>query len=502
MENWFLLVTGWAGSAITDSGQLASFTLPLLGMLDRILSEYRSEINLVFLRGADPLTNGPDGLTCRPMDTIVRAHPKSSLPSYRYLFIFFIPLALSNSMMTLEPLIISPFLSHASNSEVVLAAYNVMYGISILIEAPVLMLISTSNALVRTRDAFRVLSRFTLALGSATVAVAFLVSLTPLYDLLVSDLMNIPPAVAEATRPGLIIMSIWSFPISWRRMLQGVLIAHNRTPTVTLGTIIRLLALVGALTIGGQLMPDRMLVVSALAMQVSVIAEALVVIAPALRIVREMPAGPGERPLSRRGLLRFYQPLAITMILRQIARPILSAGIAAAQFPQRSLAAWSVAWSLVLLPFGVTLGLEQVVIAKGGSLGSSTRVRRFTLGVGLVLSAVLVLIVFTPLVYAVLEFLFELTPEIELLVILALRWTALLPLLQSLQAMLRGSAIGGDRTPDVRTAVTISLAATALVAVLGPRVSVATGVIIGATATMLAALAEVGWLAWRERAAA
>jgi Na+-driven multidrug efflux pump len=361
------------------------------------------------------------------------------------------------------------------------------------------MLVSASNALSRTRDAFRKLFKFMLALGVGVVAIGFLVSLTPIYGWLVLDLMRIPPAVAETTRPALVIMSIWAFPVAWRRMLQGVLIGHNRTPVVTLATVVRLAVLIGALFIGGRLMPDRMLIASALAMQASVIAESLAVTFPAFRIVRGMSAGPDEKPLTWRGLFRFYQPLATMMLLRQIARPMLSAGIAAAQLPQRSLAAWSVAWSLALLPFGVTMGLEQVAIAKGTTPTSLARVRRFVWGVGLFLGGGLVLITFTPLVYPVLDALFDLTPEIEPLVILALRWTATLPLFQSLQALLRGVAIGQGRTPDVRSAVAAGLAAVVLVTVAGPRVSFCTGVVIGAVATMVAALAEVGWLAWRER---
>jgi Na+-driven multidrug efflux pump len=407
------------------------------------------------------------------------------------------PLALSSSMMTLEPLIINTALSHAPNAETTLAAYSVMFSIALVIEAPVIMLVSASNALSRTQDAFRKLFRFMLALGIAVVMIGFLVSLTPLYGWLVLDLMGIPPAVAHVVRPGLVIMSIWSFPIAWRRTLQGLLIAHNRTPIVTVATIVRLLALVGALAVGRQLMADRMLVVSALAMQASVIAESLVVTLPAFRLVRAMPSGPSQRPLTWSGLFRFYQPLATMTILRQIGRPMLSAGIAAAQLPERSLAAWSVAWSLIMLPFGATMGLEQVAITKGTTPAELVRVRRFVWGVGLVLSSVLALLAYAPVAGSALGDLFDLTPEIRPLVILVLRLTAVLPLLQSLQALLRGVAIGQERTVDVRTAVAAGLAATGLVTVVGPRMSFCTGAMIGAAATMLAALAEVGWLAWR-----
>jgi len=187
------------------------------------------------------------------------------------------------------------------------------------------------------------------------------------------------------------------------------------------------------------------------------------------------------------------------MVLRQIARPMLSAGVAAALLPQRSLAAWSVASSLALLPFGVTLGLEQVAIAKGTSEAAKARVRRFIWGVGLTLAGVMMAITFTPLVHPMLEFFFDLSLEVESMVVLALRWTAMLPLIQSLQGLLRGMAIGEERTQDVRTAVAASLAAVALITIVGPRLGVFSGIAIGALATMLSALTELGWLGWRER---
>jgi hypothetical protein len=402
-------------------------------------------------------------------------------------------------MMMLEALIITTALSHAIHSELRLAAFNVMFGVALVIEAPVMMLLSASTALSLTQYAFRRLFRFMLALGGLAVAIGFLVSLTPLYGWLVLGIMQIPPAVAEAARPALVILSIWSFPVAWRRMLQGVLIAHNRTPIVTLATAVRLAALAAALFVGGRLMPDRMLIVSALAMQVSVIAESLIVTPPAFGVVRKLPVGSEGRPLTWRRLFGFYQPLATMMVLRQIARPMLSAGVAAALLPQRSLAAWSVASSLALLPFGVTLGLEQVAIAKGTSEAAKARVRRFIWGVGLTLAGVMMAITFTPLVHPMLEFFFDLSLEVESMVVLALRWTAMLPLIQSLQGLLRGMAIGEERTQDVRTAVAASLAAVALITIVGPRLGVFSGIAIGALATVLSALTELGWLGWRER---
>jgi Na+-driven multidrug efflux pump len=403
--------------------------------------------------------------------------------------------------MTLEPLIINTALSRAPRAELTLAAYDVMFGISLVIEAPVIMLVSASTALSQSQAAFRRLTRFSLALGAGVVTIGFLVALTPLYRWLVLDLMDIPPAVAEVARPALIVMSIWSLPIAWRRFLQGVLISHDRTPIVTLATVVRLTGLVVALVIGGQLMPDRMLLVGAISMQVSVIAEAIFVTPPALAVVRDMPAEAPDNgaSISWGALFSFYQPLALMTILRQLSRPAVSAGIAAAQLPQLSLAAWSVILSLVLLPFGATMGLEQLAIAKGRTPAALVRVRRFVWGVGFMLSGTMALVAFTPLVDLLLDAVFNLSSDLKPLVILGLRLMAIMPLIQSLQALLRGIAIEQKRTPDIRTAMVLALIGVGLVVLLGPRASFCIGVTIGAAANLVSAVTEVGWLAWRER---
>ena len=76
---------------------------------------------------------------------------------------------------------------------------------------------------------------------------------------------------------------------------------------------------------------------------------------------------------------------------------------------------------------------------------------------------------------------------------------AIMPLIQSLQALLRGIAIGRKQTRDIRTAMVLALAGVGLVVLVGPRVSFCIGVTIGAAANLVSAVVEVSWLAWRER---
>ena len=134
-----------------------------------------------------------------------------------------LPMAASIVMMVLEPTIINVGLARSDHAEISLAAYGVAYGMAILIESPIIMLIDASTAKSTGRQAFMVVRRFTVWLGLAVTAVGLIVSFTPLYDLVIEQLMRIPHEIATETRMTLRVLSLWAFPIGWRRAHQGVL---------------------------------------------------------------------------------------------------------------------------------------------------------------------------------------------------------------------------------------------------------------------------------------
>jgi hypothetical protein len=195
----------------------------------------------------------------------------ASGPSVRHMLGLWVPLAASIVMMVLEPSIINIGLGRTINAELALAAYGVAFSLALLVEAPILMLLDASVARASDREAFALIRRFSLGLGLVVTAVGLVLSFTPLYDVIVLDLMNIPVDVAGRARPTLQILSFWSLPIAWRRAHQGVLIRNGRTAVITAATGVRLVTLAGALFGGLYILPDRGAVVAGIAMDISVV---------------------------------------------------------------------------------------------------------------------------------------------------------------------------------------------------------------------------------------
>lgn len=420
-------------------------------------------------------------------------------PTTRQMLALWVPLAASIAMMVLEPTIINIGLGRTTNPELALAAYGVAFSLALLIEAPIIMLLDASVARSAGREAFAVVRRFTVGLGLAVTAIGLIVSLTPLYGLIVEGLMNIPPDVAARARPTLQILSFWPMPIAWRRAHQGVLIRTGRTAIITAATGIRLFSLAAALFAGLLLFPNLGAIVAGVAMVVSVTVEAVVVTIatqPALRSRRFAADGAasGHTPLTMGSLWRFYRPLVVTTLLRQSTRPILSAGIAAAALPRASLAAWPVAWGFAILVTGPAWSLQQLSTALSSSDGAFRRVRRFSLGLSTLFSMILAIVAFTPLYGLVMGGIYNLSPELQALARPAVQLLTLLPLVMGAGAFYRGLLIREGCTGIVRTAMAIHIAALVVTLLVGIIILSPTGAMLAAVATLAGPTAELVWL--------
>jgi hypothetical protein len=410
-----------------------------------------------------------------------------------------LPLAASIMMMVLEASIVNIGLGRTTNAELALAAYGVALGLAFLVEAPIMMLLDTSVARSTDRMAFAVVRRFTVLLGSVVTAIGIVLSFTPLYGLVVVNLMNIPPDVAADAQVTLQILSFWSFPVAWRRAHQGVLIRAQRTAIITVATGIRLLSLAIAIFVGLLLFPSQGAVVAGVAMLISVTVEALVITCatrPVLRSREYQPdMAPNDNPpLTLTTLWRFYRPLAMTSVLRQTTRPMLNAGIASAEMPRSSLAAWPVAWGLSVLLTGPAWSLQQLSTALVTNRAAYRRVRGFALAIGAISSALLGLVAFTPLYYWVMGGVYNLSPSLQALARPAVQMLAIYPLIMGAQGLYRGVLIRSGSTSDVRTAMAINVMTLGLALLVGVNLFSPSGVILASGAVLAGALAELAWL--------
>jgi Na+-driven multidrug efflux pump len=421
--------------------------------------------------------------------------------TYKGITLLYLPLAASWVLMLLEAPLINAFLARGPDPETALAAFGVALSIILVVEAPVLMMLELSIALSKNLQAFRKIRVFYIAVGIAITLLGLVLFYTPLWRVVLYRLMNIPPEIAEATIPALRVFVWWPLPIGWRRVYQGILITDGRTRFISIATAVRIAVVLAVMTVGGSrgLLPGATL--AAAAMLLGVIVETTLTHGAAYSTIKSTLSRklPNAQPLTLRYLWAFYLPLAITTLLRQGIRPLISAGIASAPMAVLSLAAWPVAFSLSSIFWGPTMGLRQVTIALIEDRDSWHKVSRFVLAAGFMLSAALALVSFTPLLGVVLRQLFGLSEPVALLAATPVKILVLLPPTYTFHALFTGLLVKKARTSTVRTAKIINLGVVGLALYAGLRYAGIQGSALAAITISLGALVEAVWLYWRSR---
>ncbi|MBI5879793.1 MAG: hypothetical protein HZB53_19275 [Chloroflexi bacterium] len=427
----------------------------------------------------------------------MNVHASTDIPARR-IFDLWWPLAASSLLMSAEMPFVNAGIARTANADVALAGFGLAATLAILTEAPVILLNSATAALAKDRATFDLLSRFAFHLIFFVTAVHFLLSFTPLYDVVLRQWMGVPDAVADACLPALRILILWPAPIGWRRSRQGLIIRLRRTHLIGAGTVVRLCFTVGLtlLTIGVLGWPGQ--IGGAAAVGTAVLIEAAVITFWAGRLLVDVPTAPAPA-MSYSQLLQFYLPLVVVSLLSILAQPILSTGLARAPFPTESLAAWPTLWGLASLMASFCQPMQETTVTfaeRHGALGS---IRRFGMVLGLGASAVLALLAFTPLADFYFGRMIGLSDHLRGYTNQAIALMVPYPFLMSCEVMLRGFLIKQHQTAAARLAMACYVLVLGVTLAAGVTLQLGTGVQIAAGAVLLAITSEVALLAWQAR---
>ncbi len=405
------------------------------------------------------------------------------------------PLAVSFELMMLEGPAIQSVMGRLPNTGLNLAAFGLTLSLSLIIESPVIMLISTAIALVDSEQAYRALRRFTIQLAIGCTIVSGLVAYTPLFDFVASKLMGQPAPIIEAARTPLKIMLIWAGAIAWRRFYQGILVRYKQTRKVSFGTAIRLLSAV--LSAFGLMAWGRLpgAQVAAWTLEIAVVTEAIATTLFALPLVRQEILHLPERaePLTAQAIWKFHTPLAATTLLTLLAQPLTAAALARLAFREQTLAAWPVAYMVLLVIRGWGLSLQEITIAQARHEEARPTLYRFAWIVGGVTSAFALLIVITPLLAFYSKQVLRLSPILQSYVFVGVMVGLFMPLTTSLGSWARGILVFHGNTKSIYRGMGINLTTHVSLLILGVVLKLP-GMWVAAVAFTVAAVVEYLYL--------
>lgn len=413
------------------------------------------------------------------------------------------PLAASWLLMAIEGPMVSAIVARLAEPEINLAAWGVVSTLSMIIEAPIIMLLSASTALSKDWASFAKVRRFMMAAGASLTVLHILLAFTPLSRWVIGTMIGAPAEIVEPARLGLMLMTPWTWSIAFRRFNQGVLIRFGRSRSVSVGSAVRLMGDAVVLTVGYLVGSIPGAAVGSAALAVGVMSEAAFIgyrTRPLHLRLRE--AKPVQPPLTLRPFLAFYIPLAMTSLMGFLMQPIGTAGLSRMPRPLESLAVWPVLSGLFFLFRSIAMAYNEVVVALLDERGSSPTLRRFMVLLGAGTTGLLLLVAATSLSTLYFERLSALNPDLVALARQGIWFALPMPALTAMQSWAQGAIVHSRHTRGITEAVAISLVTTAALLAAGVAWGGATGLLVGAAALTIGALAQTAWLWHRSRPAA
>ncbi len=392
------------------------------------------------------------------------------------IFLFWIPLAATWLMMSMEGPFLAAVIARLADPRFNLAAHGVAFAFALLIEAPIIMIMSASTALVEDRLSFRRLRNFIYLLNGLVTGAQILILIPPIFRFIMTDLMALPDEVARLTYGALWLLLPWPGAIGYRRFYHGILIRDGKTRLVAFSTIVRLvsMATTGLLLFFIFRPPGAWVGAASLSMGVTL--EAITSRIMAIGSVRDLnkltevkiegEVGKDNQPyeeLTYRRIIGFYYPLALTSMIGLAAQPMMTFFMGRAAAPVESLAVFPVVFSLVFVFRSMGLSFQEVGIALMGREFEHFRsLARFATVLALLSTSVLALVAFTPLADFWFVSVSGLSPDLARFALIPTIFLVPLPFLSALLSFQRSILVVARNTRPITIATALEVTGIAL----------------------------------------
>ncbi len=431
------------------------------------------------------------------------SNPKSKLPltrslNIRTIFPFWLPLAATWLMMSVEGPFLAAIIARLQEPKFNLAAYGVAYSFAVLFEAPVIMIMSASTALVKDKDSLLKLKKFIYILNTIVTLSLALFIFPPIFSYITLHLIGLPSEVAKLTHYACLIFLPWPASIGYRRFYQGILIRNNLTRRVAYATVMRLLAMAITALICYKFSQLPGAMVGAISLSVAVVSEAVAIkIMSMSSVAHFLSNDSSKKPLTLLSITKFYSPLSLTSILGLAVYPIITFFLGQSRMAIESLAVLPVINSLVFIFRSMGLSFQEVAIALLGEKNEGYRpLRNFAVLLGVIVVSLLFIVNFTPLAFIWFHRISGLSLELTKFAIFPAQILTIIPGLTVLISFQRAILVNHKKTTPITIATGLEISIIFLSLFLTIKGFNLVGAVAAAIALVVGRLSANGYLFW------
>ena len=408
---------------------------------------------------------------------------------YRSLFWFLLPLVITELIYELGIQVINGGIARVPRPTETLAAYGIAWGLTSFLTGTVSQTRQMSMVLVRDRATFHTVFRCVAGFGGVHFLVLACLAFTPVGLWVIDELHAVDPALGSTVRRALGFLLPIPLIVGITRFLSGLLLRVRRTDIVSYAMMagISMSVVSVFLFLPTPTVQTDPILLPVMATYFGVLTELVVIIYGYRRFARrslhrggstegERAAGQdaggvlagqneggeparleaGGGPISRRPypltaayVLRFYWPLAVTIGIQALSRPIINLFVARGADGTESLAVLTIVYALAHLPYGWLNELKNLPPAFQRQDPDARIIRRFTAVCGVISFGTMALMFWTPVRFFLLETLIGVDHEFAVRCTVPLIIFSFFPLAVTVRSYLHGIALRDHRTSAI-----------------------------------------------------
>jgi len=386
--------------------------------------------------------------------------------SYITLIRFFIPLGILPMLIALNHTATNSALARLPKPELNIAIFTVVKSITGIINAPAIMSRQLFASVVDNAKSFLLTTKFAWSIITVLAFLIFLLPITPAGEYILIEIMGLTPGLEVTLALNAFFVTFFlPFVVLFRNMFHGMLTALKNTKLILPGTFFRLFSLAVILWWAVETQKLSGVMAGSISWVFGIFIEGMFVYylirknyGKIINTTKKMPKK-NIGSLNIKSLFKFYLPLSLMISLTMFFQPLIQSGIARSFSPVRSLAVYGLTWTMITFFIGPLKMLNQLPIVYVEKIKSSnwTKVRNFSIFVGLLITIVIILFSLSSFGEFILINLIGVSKDIAKRVQFSALSFSLFPLVRSFREPYWGVLMNRQKTNLIGTAKTVNL---------------------------------------------
>lgn len=406
------------------------------------------------------------------------------------------PLLLTWMMMAFEGPFIAAVVARLENPKENLAAFGIAFALALIVEAPIIMIMSAGIALIKGKESFIKMKKFTYTLNGLITILILILLIPSIFTFVTENLMQLSPKVSSLCRKGTFFMIPWAAAIGYRRLYHSVLIISNKTHKVALGTVIRLFSMATVALLCSKSGFMSGVETGTAALSAGVIMEALASRFMSLKETSKiLNKKENSCDLKYSYIISFYIPLALTSFVSMSIKPTVTFFMGYADKSLESLAVLPVLNSMIFIFSAVGLSYQEVALSlMGKNHHNYIKLRNFMMFLVAGVTIFSVILMFSPVSHFYFKTFSGLSDELSEFISLPAKISFLLPALSVFLSFQRSFMVNEHKTYAISHSTFIELSGIIIVLLLSIFVIQLPGAVGAATAYFVGRVASNSYL--------